>query len=76
VRIAVAAFAAVAFVDTLLAVYPPAVVTTAEDAAARDQLVRTLELHGSLFTFPVAIASLLAPFATSALSVAIPELGG
>ena len=56
--------------------YPPAVVTSEEDAAARERVTQTLDLHGSLFTFPLTIGGLLAPLATSVLSVAIPQLGG
>lgn len=55
--------------------YPHHVNDTADAAAARERLLKALDVNGSLFTFPITLSALLAPLITSLLSVYVPQLG-
>jgi hypothetical protein len=55
--------------------YPFNIDDTADEASARERLLKGLDVNGSLFTFPVTLSALLAPLITSLLSVYVPQLG-
>ena len=54
--------------------YPLSATDTADQVAARQRMLGSLEVNGALFTFPVTLTALLAPLITSLLSVWVPQL--